>query len=193
MMRLQKVDGGHAFGAKVKLGMMSLLMEPPGMIKAQSYRPELWGEAMNRLTQYVMRGPSAWTVAERELLGAFVSSRNKCMFCMHSHGAVASKASGDEARTAAVLADYHTAPIGEGLRATLGLLEKLTLTPAEVSPADVDAVRAHGVSEEAIRDAVRVCFCLSFANRMADTLGVDLPSDKTYGLIARVLLLVGYR
>ena len=92
-----------------------------------------------------------------------------------------------------MLADYRAAPIGEGLRATLALLEKLTLTPEAVTPADVDAVRAHGVTDEAIEDAILVCFLFSFYNRMADTLRFALPSDEAYRAVAGVLLLVGYR
>lgn len=93
-----------------------------------------------------------------------------------------------------MLEDFRSAPIGEGLRATLALLEKLTLTPDEVTPADVDAVRAHGVSDEAIEDAMHVGFLFGIYNRVADTLEFEVPPDaRTYAKIARVLLLIGYR
>jgi hypothetical protein len=45
-----------------------------------SYRPELFGEPFSEALQDVMRGPSDWTVAERELFAAFVSSLNQCVF-----------------------------------------------------------------------------------------------------------------
>jgi hypothetical protein len=45
-----------------------------------SYRPELFGHAFSEALQDVMRGPSEWTVAERELFAAFVSSLNQCPF-----------------------------------------------------------------------------------------------------------------
>jgi hypothetical protein len=35
--------------------------------------------------------------------------------------------------------DWRTAPVAPQLRATLGLLEKLTLTPEEFGPQDVEA------------------------------------------------------
>lgn len=44
------------------------------------YRPELFGQAFSEALQEVMRGPSDWTVAERELFAAFVSSLNQCPF-----------------------------------------------------------------------------------------------------------------
>src|SRR5712672_3004696 len=57
----------------------------------------------------------------------------------------------------AVLADWRTAPIEPKLRAMLGFLEKLTLEPAEVGPADVVPLRAAGLSDAAIEDAIHAC------------------------------------
>jgi hypothetical protein len=44
------------------------------------YRPELFGLPFSEALQDVMRGPSDWSVAERELFAAFVSSLNQCVF-----------------------------------------------------------------------------------------------------------------
>ena len=81
-MRLKKVDDGHTLAHRLKLRAMQLVMRrpPPDILKALEYRPGLWGKAINPLTQAVLRGPSSWSVADRELLAAFVSSRNQCGF-----------------------------------------------------------------------------------------------------------------
>jgi hypothetical protein len=47
---------------------------------ALRYRPELFGTPFSALLQEVMKGPSEWTEAERELFAAFVSVRNQCPF-----------------------------------------------------------------------------------------------------------------
>ncbi len=47
---------------------------------ALRYRPELFGARFSALLQEVMKGPSEWTEAERELFAAFVSLRNQCPF-----------------------------------------------------------------------------------------------------------------
>jgi len=47
---------------------------------ALRYRPELFGRPFSELLQEVMKGPSEWTEAERELFAAFVSARNQCPF-----------------------------------------------------------------------------------------------------------------
>jgi hypothetical protein len=44
------------------------------------YRPELFGRPFSEALQSIMRGPSDWPVAERELFAAFVSAQNQCPF-----------------------------------------------------------------------------------------------------------------
>jgi alkylhydroperoxidase family enzyme len=94
---------------------------------------------------------------------------------------------------APVLADYRTAPIDEKLRAMLGLLETFTLRPDELTAADVRAVLATGVSREAIRDAFYVAFLFNTYDRLADTLGWELPEDRYYPKAGKFLLKQGYR
>ena len=94
--------------------------------------------------------------------------------------------------TRRVIADYKTAPIDEKLRATLGLLEKLTLTPDTLTPAHVRAVLALGVTREAIRDAFYVAFLFNTYDRLADTLGWELPDERYYPKAGQMLLKRGY-
>ena len=48
--------------------------------QALQYRPELFGGPFSELLQTMMRGPSEWTVGERELFAAFSSSLRQCPF-----------------------------------------------------------------------------------------------------------------
>ena len=95
-------------------------------------------------------------------------------------------------KVAAVLDNWHTAAIDEKLRVTLGLLEKVTLTPGEVSPADIAPLRAVGVSEHAIEDALVVCALFNIIDRMADALDVAIPSAEGFAQTAERLLEHGY-
>ena len=91
-----------------------------------------------------------------------------------------------------VLEDYRTAPIDEKLRAMLGLLETFTLRPDEMSPNLVREVLATGVSRDAIRDAFYVAFLFNTYDRLADTLGWELPERGYYDKAGRFLLKKGY-
>ena len=95
-------------------------------------------------------------------------------------------------KVAAVLDNWHTAPIDEQLRVTLGLLEKVTLTPGEVGPGDIAPLRAVGVSEQAIEDALVVCALFNIIDRMADALDVAIPSAEGFARTAERLLEHGY-
>ena len=80
-MRLKKVHHGHALADRALFGMMRLLMgHAPGVIRTLRYRKQYFGGPFSQLTQQVMRGPSAWTVGEREIFAAFVSRLNQCVF-----------------------------------------------------------------------------------------------------------------
>lgn len=99
---------------------------------------------------------------------------------------------GDDSLVRAVLADYRTAPISEKLRAMLAFLEKLTLRPAEVGPGDMAPLRAVGLSDEAIEDAIHVTSMFNLMNRVADSLGFDPATEEGYAAAARMLLKSGY-
>ena len=93
---------------------------------------------------------------------------------------------------AAVLENWRTAPLNEKLRRTLGFLEKLTVSPSEVSPEDIESVRSVGVSDKAIEEVIHVCFLFSVMDRLADAFGFDMPSAKDFQRGGRVLYSFGY-
>jgi hypothetical protein len=80
-MRLDKVHRGHRLADRAMLGVMRLAMgHAPGVVRTLLYRKEFFGTPWGALTQQVMRGPSAWTVGEREIFAAVVSRFNQCVF-----------------------------------------------------------------------------------------------------------------
>lgn len=91
-----------------------------------------------------------------------------------------------------ILDDYRTAPIDDRLRAMLALLETFTLRPDQLGPADVRTVLDAGVSRDAIRDAYYVAFLFNTYDRLADTLGWELPAHRFYAKSGRFLLKKGY-
>jgi alkylhydroperoxidase family enzyme len=91
-----------------------------------------------------------------------------------------------------VLANWRTAPLDPKLRATLGFLEKLTLAPEDVCPADLAPLRAAGVSDEGIEDAIQVCVLFNIYDRLADAMQWHLPGPDGYAASGRSLIKRGY-
>jgi alkylhydroperoxidase family enzyme len=101
-------------------------------------------------------------------------------------------AKGDEGVVRAILNDFRTAPIDERLRATLAFLEKLTLSPAEVGPLDIEPMRAAGASDRAIREAIYVCTLFNIIDRIADAMSFDLATPEQSRRAGQHLLKRGY-
>ena len=92
----------------------------------------------------------------------------------------------------AVLDDWRTAPIQPKLRAMLGFLEKLTLTPAALSRADARTLHDAGLDDDAIEDAIHVCALFNIYDRLADALEFDIPDKRGFAQSAAHLLSRGY-
>ena len=75
----------------------------------------------------------------------------------------------------------------------LGLLETFTLHPEHLTPEAIRPVLQLGVSREAVRDAFYVAFLFNTYDRLADTLGWELPDEGYYRKAGQFLLKAGYR
>jgi len=75
----------------------------------------------------------------------------------------------------------------------LGFIETMTLRPDELGPDDAAAVRAAGVSDDALIDAIHVCAYFNMIVRLADSLGWDVPSPERLAARAPAMLAEGYR
>ena len=81
-MRLDTVDRGHAPAEAAILEQIREArgVEPVGVLKTLFYRPELFGAPFSAACHEVLRGPSEWSVGERELFAAFTSLLRQCPF-----------------------------------------------------------------------------------------------------------------
>jgi uncharacterized peroxidase-related enzyme len=73
--------------------------------------------------------------------------------------------------------DWRAAELPADEAALCAFAEKLTLSPARMQPADLDALRACGFDDRAIHDAVQVIAYFNYINRVADALGTDLEPE----------------
>ncbi|HSD88326.1 MAG TPA: hypothetical protein VLB44_12450 [Kofleriaceae bacterium] len=91
-----------------------------------------------------------------------------------------------------MLADVDAAPIDDKLRATLKLLRKVT-KEASVTPDDMRAVLATGVTKQQILDALAVCFAFNVITRLADTFQFYVGPRSHFDAGAKMLLSRGYK
>jgi len=191
-MRLEILDRGHRLRTKALLALIRLVSRQPVVdaVKLALYRPAFYGGG--HLPHEAMRGPSAWSIGDRELMAAFVSKANESQFCIAAHSATSGLWYGDHAKVAATLDDVETAPIEEPLRATLRILGKLTREHS-VDPDDIRAVLAAGASPEQLEDALAVCLAFNITDRLADAFDFTVASPTAMNAGAETLLKRGYR
>jgi hypothetical protein len=81
-MRLRILDSGHSFGTKALFALIRTVSRQPvlDVVKLVKYRADFYGGPMQGVTQEAMRGPSTWSVGDRELMAAFVAQTNQCEF-----------------------------------------------------------------------------------------------------------------
>ena len=191
-MRLEVLDRGHGLPAKALFAVIRLMTRQPVVdaVKLAFYRKDFYGAGP--LTNEAMRGPSQWSVGDRELMAAFVADANRCPFCVAAHSATSGQWYGDHAKVAATLADLDSAPIEEPLRATLRMLGKLAREHS-VDAEDMRAVLETGVTPAQIEDALAVSLAFNITARLANAFDFDLASPDAMAAGAKHLLKRGYR
>lgn len=141
--------------------------------------------------EVVMRGPSPFTVGERELIAAYVSGVNACGYCHGVHTVTAQACGVAEGAAPAAVADVDTVLVDDRMRPVLRFTGKLTRDPSSVTPADAQAVLAAGWDERALHHAIMVCALFNFMNRMVEGHGISAAADY-FATSGRRLADVGY-
>lgn len=193
-MRLEVLDNGHSFGTKALFALIRTVSRQPvlDVVKLVKYRPNFYGDPMGALVQEAMRGPSEWSIGDRELMAAFIAKSNECEFCTKAHAATAKRAYHDDRDVSTLLSDPSAAAIDEPLRATLLMLGKLT-REHKIDADDVRRVLAAGASRQQLEDAFAVCFSFNVIARLADAFGFSVPGPEAFDTGAKYLLARGYR
>jgi AhpD family alkylhydroperoxidase len=191
--RPRVLDHGYSAGQKLLFRLIRLMSGHPlpDAARITFYRSDFYGTHAKAFTQEAMRGRSPWSVGDRELMAAYVSLVNDCPFCIGAHTATATRAYRDPDRVAAVLADLDSAPIDEGLRATLAMLGKLT-REGTLRADDIRTVLSAGVSRRQIEDALAVGFAFDTTDRLANAFAFATLSPEGFAAGAKYLLRRGY-
>ncbi len=169
------------------------LPESLGIRSLAEYRPDT-GQHLYELAQILLRGESPLSEAERELIAAFVSHRNKCTFCYSSHAAAARYLFQADAQVVDfVLDDYENAPISAKLKSLLAIAARVQTDARTVSDGLVAEARVNGATDRDIHDTVLISATFCLFNRYVDGLGTFAPKEnEAYDEMGKMLAFEGY-
>ncbi len=129
----------------------------------------------------VVFGTSNLRRAERELIATVVSATNGCPYCVNHHAEALNFYWKDDARIAQAKRDWRMLDLPEKTRAMLAYAVQLTEAPATVTEADIEALRAAGLSDKDILDVNLIASYFNFVNRIASGLGVTFSAEEVTG------------
>lgn len=192
-MRLHEVERGDGLVSQILIRFISLVsgMRLPDAARVAFYHKQFSGDSMSAWTHAAMRGESAWSVGERELMAAMTARWNACPFCLGAHGASAARVLG-RPLVEATLENFRQAELRTPLQAVLTFLEILTRRPDELTVEDAQAALGKEITPQVLEDAIAVCALFNITTRCADTLDYQMLSERDFDRAAKRLLVQGY-
>ena len=115
----------------------------------------------------------------RELIIAYTSDLNQSESCYSAHKSLLKELGIDESVYNQLKSDIYSAKVDEKLKPLLSFVKKLTLTPGQITQADVNLIYDVGWDERALLDTVRLCAVVNCMNRF--TMGVGIGKKAVHG------------
>jgi uncharacterized peroxidase-related enzyme len=171
------------------------LPDLPGITALLTYRPET-ARPLMALAEVLLRDDNSLTRGERELIAAYVSTRNECGFCAGSHRAfsVHQIDGGAPVVDSVLQGDLERADVSPKLRVLLAIAVRVQESGRAVTAADVDAARAAGATDVEIHDTVLIAAAFCMYNRYVDGLATWAPIDPArYDAAAALIAEDGYQ
>ena len=151
----------------------------PGITGLLEYSKET-AQPIRDLTQFLLRGPSTLTEAERELIATLVSFGNECAFCTTAHTAAADLLAGESETSDSVKANIETSPVSDKMKALLSIASLIRQSGKSVTINVVERAKAAGASDIEIHDTVLIAALFCLYNRYVDGLATALPTEPAY-------------
>lgn len=149
----------------------------PNVLVAHAFDP-IKLRQFSDVYNHLMMGDAGITRLERELIAVAVSSRNRCHYCLVSHGQAVRELSGDPMLGEAMVMNHRVAELSHAQRVMLDFCVRLTDTPEAISEADRQALRDAGYSDRTIWDIVATASFYAMSNRLA--IGTGMKANPEY-------------
>lgn len=165
----------------------------PGITGLLEYQKDS-AQPIRELTQFLLRGPSTLTEAERELIATIVSHSNECKFCTTAHTAAADRLLGECDTTQAIKIDIESAPVSEKMKALLVIAKQVQKSGKAVTSESIQRAKNSGATDIEIHDTVLIAALFCLYNRYVDGLATRLPdTNEYYQTLAERLVTNGYK
>ncbi len=149
----------------------------PGIRGLMAYRPETAGP-LNALAEILLRNnDNSLTKGEREMIAAYVSYLNDCLFCQSVHGAAAECYLGEPGFMKLIKQGFETAPISEKMKTLLPIAASVQKGGKSVTADQVAAAKEAGATDREIHDTVLIAAAFCMFNRYVDGLGTWAWTD----------------
>jgi alkylhydroperoxidase domain protein len=136
-------------------------------------------EARTKTDKDIFYNPAAGLPrAERELSAAATSRDNGCIFCASVHARFATTHSKRREDTQRLLDEGIKVDIDERWNAVIAASVALTSTPIAFGQAEIERLRAAGLDDLAIADAIHGAAFFNWANRLMLSLGEPTAAEK---------------
>lgn len=148
----------------------------PDIFQALSINPEAL-EAVKHLNETLSFGNSSLGRVREEAIATVVAVANRCRFGALTHSGFFRQYTGDQHTAANMLVNHHLAGLDPADRQMLDFAVQATVKPHTLTQEDIESLRRVGFDDEEILSIILVTCLVNFMNRLADSLGIDIPAS----------------
>ena len=156
----------------------------PNVFLALAHRPAEWRAFMAYHDALLLKDTGGLSKGDREMIIVATSAANHCLYCVVAHGAILRIYEKKPLVADQVAVNYRKADIAPRQRAMLDFAMKVCHESHSIEDADLQALKAHGFSDEDAWDIGAITAFFGLSNRMANLSGMR-PNDEFY-LMGRV-------
>ncbi|MEY2682940.1 MAG: hypothetical protein RJA09_84 [Pseudomonadota bacterium] len=151
----------------------------PNVFLALARRPAEWRAFFAYHDALMLKEDSGLSKGEREMIVTTTSAANQCLYCVVAHGAILRIYEKKPLVADQVAINHRKADISPRQRAMLDFAMKVCTQSHLVEDADIDALHAHGFSDEDAWDIAAITAFFGLSNRMASFSGMQ-PNPEFY-------------
>ncbi|MDF3854494.1 peroxidase-related enzyme [Paracoccus sp. P2] len=152
----------------------------PNVFLALAHRPDEF-RAFFAYHDALMDKPGNLSKAEREMIVVATSSLNQCQYCVVAHGAILRIRAKNALIADQVAVNYRKADITPRQKAMLDFAVRVSQQAHDVGESDLQALKAHGFTEEDAWDIAAISAFFGMSNRLANVTSMR-PNDEFYAL-----------